>query len=484
MSQTQTRDENVTVDAAAIETEQVPSARVVPVIATLVISAFIMILNETLLSVALPALMSDFSVTAVTAQWLTTGFMLTLAIVIPTTGFLIQKYTTRQLFTFALISFAIGTVIAAIAPAFWALMLARVIQAVGTAIILPLLMTTTLTSVAPQHRGMVMGLNSIVISVAPALGPTVSGAVVNAVGWRWLFWGMLPIALIVLICGMVAIKTNNDRMNPRLDALSVLLAAIGFGGIVYGFSTLSSAFEGNFFPVVALVLAVVFLAVFSTRQKRLAADNSALLDLSVLSHHNYRMSMLIVIICMASMLGSVIVLPLYMQNVLGLSALTTGLLMLPGGLIQGVLSPIVGRLYDRIGPRPLVIPGALFLAVGQWGAITLNADSSPIMVVVWNLIFCIGMATLMTTLMTEAMGVLPRQLYGHGSALMNTVQQLAGAAGTALFIAAMTVGAQAGWFGGVGISSAFVVGAVLTLIAVLLAPTIKDQARHAHKVAA
>lgn len=481
MSQTETRKTTITPDAGAIETEQVSKYRVAPVIATLVISAFLMILNETLLSVALPALMADFSVTAVTAQWLTTGFMLTLAIVIPTTGFLIQKYTTRQLFSFALAAFFLGTLVAAVAPAFWALMLARVIQAVGTAIILPLLMTTTLTSVAPEYRGMVMGLNSIVISVAPALGPTVSGAVVNSAGWRWLFWGMLPLIIVLVIFGLFSIRTNNDRMNPRLDALSVVLAAVGFGGIVYGLSTLSSVFEGNFLPVAALVVAVVFLVVFARRQKTLAAQHSSLLDLSVLSHRNYRLSMFVVIICMASMLGSVIVLPLYMQSVLGLSALTTGLLMLPGGLIQGVIAPVVGRLYDKVGPRPLLLPGALLLGIGQWGAISLNAESSATMVVVWNLIFCMGMATLMTTLMTEAMGVLPRQLYSHGSALMNTVQQLAGAAGTALFIAAMTVGAQSGWFGGVGIRSAFVVGAALTLVALFIAPMIKDEARHAHK---
>ena len=209
--------------ARAVEPERVSPKRVAAVIAALVLSALIMILNETVLTVALPNLMADLSIQATTAQWLTTGFMLTMAVVIPTTGFMLQRFTTKSLFVAAMLLFIVGTALATIAPTFAVLLIARIIQAGGTAIILPLLMTTTLTSVPVQHRGTVMGLNSVVISVAPAIGPTLSGAIIDSFNWRWVFGLMIPVAIIVFLFGAFAIKTGKETREAPLDVLSVIL---------------------------------------------------------------------------------------------------------------------------------------------------------------------------------------------------------------------------------------------------------------------
>jgi DHA2 family lincomycin resistance protein-like MFS transporter len=461
----------------ALEPEKV-TGRVGPVIAVLVLAAMIMILNETVLSVALPPVMADFAVAPSTAQWLTTGFMLTMAVVIPTTGYLIQRLTIRAMFATALLLFLAGTALAAVATGFPMLLAGRVVQAGGTAMVLPLLMTTTLTSVPVAYRGTVMGLNSVVISVAPAIGPTVSGVLVDSLGWRWLFGLMLPIAVVVLLVGLVIIRTTSETRTAPFDGLSVVLSAFAFGGLVYGLASIDALVGGSAAPLVALVVGAVALALFVRRQVRLQRTEAALLDLRPLAVPNFRISVAIVVICMATMLGTVVVLPIYLQSGLGVSVLTTGLLLLPGGLVQGVLSPIVGRLYDAVGPRPLVIPGALLLAGGQWWLSTVGAQTSLGLVVAMHVVFCIGMATLMTPLMTVSLGSLPRSRYAHGAAIMNTLQQLAGAAGVALLVAALTIGA-AGATGGLaaalvsGTQGAFVLGGCLGLVAVVCAPFVR-----------
>ena len=467
--------------AESVEPERVPPKRIAAVITALVLSALIMILNETVLTVALPNLMADLAIEATTAQWLTTGFMLTMAVVIPTTGFMLQRFTTRSLFVWALLLFIAGTALAAIAPTFAVLLIGRIVQAGGTAIILPLLMTTTLTSVPVQHRGTVMGLNSVVISVAPAIGPTLSGAIVNSMSWRWVFGLMVPVAIIVFLFGIFAIKTGKETRKAPLDVPSVILSAFAFGGIVYALSSIADLLDGAWSPVIAMVVGVAALVLFVNRQRALRKTESDLLDLRPFKVRNFRISVIIVMIAMATMLGTVMVMPIFIQNGMGLDTLTIGLALLPGGLIQGIISPVVGRVYDKVGPRPIVIPGAVLLCGGQWLLGSVQVDTPVGMIVAFHTVFCIGMAMLMTPLMTVALGSLPREQYGHGSAIMNTLQQLAGAAGTAILIAAMTIGttmaASSGIAGNValvdGVRLAFTVGGVLGLVAIVCAPMVR-----------
>lgn len=449
---------------------------VVVVLSILVISATIMILNETILSVALPSIMADFQVPETTAQWLTTGFMLTMAVVIPTTGFLLDRFTTKAIFVTALLFFTVGTLVAALAPTFAILLIGRIIQAVGTALVMPLLMTVTLTVVPAHRRGSMMGIISIVISVAPALGPTVSGFILNSLTWHWLFWMMLPIVLIALAVGTLLIKNIGENKISPLDVFSVVLSAIAFGGLVYGFSSIGAILNGEgTVAIIIIALGLVSLAIFVWRQIQLGEEDRALMDLRPFKIRNFTFSLVAILLAFGAMLGTVMVLPIYLQNSLGVTALVTGLVVMPGGLLQGVVAPFIGRFYDKVGPRPLLIPGAVLLTVAAWAFTLLDGFSPVAMVVVLHTVFSVGMCLMMTPLMTTALGSLPRTLYGHGSAILNTLQQLAGAAGTAIMIAALSFGtllaSNAGSAQAEAVASgtrvAFIVGGIIAVIALV-----------------
>ncbi|GAA1487884.1 MDR family MFS transporter [Brachybacterium sacelli] len=461
------------------------TSKVTPIIAVLVVSAFVMILNETLLSVALPTLMESLSISAVTAQWLSTGFMLTMAVVIPTTGFLMKRLSVRTVFTVAMTLFLAGTVFAAFAPTFPVLLAARVVQAAGTAMVLPLLMTTVLALVPISARGLVMGLVGVVISAAPALGPSISGFILEHWSWHYLFVMMLPIIVVALIIGLLFMRNYTEPEAVRLDVASVILSAIGFGGVVYSLSSISAIVEGSsrLVPLLIAAVGVVSLALFSVRQVRMhARGGEPLLDLRPLRVRTFTVSVLVILMGFATMLGTVVALPLYMTGSLGISSLQVGLTMLPGAAASGVLGPLVGALYDRVGPRPIVVPGITLMAIVCWlEVLLLDADSTQGLVIALNIPLGLGMAMVMTPLMALSLGALPRELYGHGSAILNTLQQLAGALGTAVFIALLTLGALYSTESGAapevaqadGSTWAFAFGGVLTTLAVGLALTLR-----------
>ncbi len=324
------------------------------VIGLLLVAAFTVILNETVMGVAIPHLMTDLDITAVAAQWLTTAFLLTMAVVIPVTGYLIQRFPTRSVFMAAMMLFSLGTLIAALAPGFPVLLAARVVQASGTAIMLPLLMTTVMTLVPAAERGRRMGNITIVIALAPALGPTISGTILSFANWRFLFWFVLPVALTVLAVGFVRMTNVGESRPGRIDGWSIPLAALGFGGVVFGLSRFGeeAATRDGTVILASLAVGAVALAVFVWRQLLLQRTDRALLDLRTFRSRAYTIAVLLFVIAMSALFGAIILLPLFMQGVLKLTVLSSGLLLLPGGLIFGLMGPVVGRLYDRRGRSP------------------------------------------------------------------------------------------------------------------------------------
>ncbi|GAA1317641.1 MDR family MFS transporter [Leucobacter albus] len=437
-------------------------------------AAFVTILNETVMGVALPHLTEDLGISLSAAQWTTTAFMLAMAVVIPTTGYLLQRFTTRQIFTLAMSLFTVGTLLGAVAPTFSLLLFARVVQASGTAMMMPMLMTTIMALIPADSRGRFMGRITIVMAVAPALGPTVSGLILNTFSWRALFWFVLPIAIVMLLIGLVRLPNIGETRKTPLDVLSIPLSAIGFGGLVYGFSTIGSGgriAEGG----IVLAAGVIGLVLFVWRQIVLQRADGALLDLRVFRSRPFALSVSLVTIMMAAMFGTLILLPIYLQNVLGLDPVTTGLTMLPGGLIMGLIAPLVGRLFDRFGPRPLVIPGAMLASAVLWALTQLTEHTSPVLVTLAHVGLSLGLAFMMTPLMTSALGSLKPQLYSHGSATVGAVQQVAGAIGTALFVTVLgmrsassaAAGASEATASADGIAFAFFLGAILSLFAVV-----------------
>lgn len=454
------------------------------IINLLLISAFVVILNETVMGVAIPHLMKDLGITALAAQWLTTAFLLTMAVVIPTTGFLIQRINTRRLFAIAMGLFVAGTAIAVIAPGFEVLLIARIVQASGTAIMLPLLMTTVMSLEPHETLGRRMGNISIVISVAPAIGPTISGLILSQLSWRFLFIFVLPIAITMLIVGTKRMKNVGKTSQVPIDILSVILSVFAFGGLVFGLSSIGgfSEAENEAVLIGPFIIGALTMIGFIWRQIVLQRTNRALLNLNTFRTPTFTVSVIMFAICMTGMFGAFILLPLYMQNVLGLSVLNSGLLMLPGGLIMGLLAPFVGRMYDKVGPRPLLLCGTVLAATALWAlALLLDEQSSWVVLLVGHIVFSIGLAFIFTPLFTSSLGSLPKHLYSFGSATVSTVQQVAAAAGTALFVSimsgvAVTVIDQGGsQVEGVakGIHAAFLLSATICSLAIVTAFFIK-----------
>lgn len=462
-----------------------PTKQLTGIIGALALAAFLMIMNETVLTVALPAIMADMDISASAGQWLTTGFLVTMSVVIPTTGFLLQRFSSRSLFVFALSSFLVGTLIAIFAPSFAFLLLARIIQAVGTAIVLPLLMTTTLSLVPVHKRGMVMGLNSIVISVGPAVGPTVSGAIVHAWGWHYIFVLMAPLAVITLILGIIFIKLPSNARKLPVDIFSVMLSALAFGLLVYGIASIEKASENMGLTVATFVVGLASLALFIKRQIRLTREGKELLNLTPFASRNFTFAIVLIMIAFGTLLGTIMMVPIILESGKGISALAIGMMLLPGGLAQAIVSPIFGRIYDKHGPRPVLIPGAIMLALGQWMYVTVTTETELWMFMICHVIFSIGLALLMTGLMSSAMASVNPRLYGHGSAIFSTGQQLGGAIGTTIFITVMSVlsnnelaqGSDLAQSLFTGAHAAFIVGALLGTIGVVLSFFIKVEKR-------
>jgi DHA2 family lincomycin resistance protein-like MFS transporter len=454
----------------------------------LLAAVFVVFLNETMMAVALPRIQESLHIDATKGQWLTTAFALTMAVVIPITGWLMQRLRTRTVFTAAMTSFVTGTLLAALSPAFEMLVVGRVVQAVGTAIMMPLMMTTVMTIVPAEDRGRIMGRVSIVMSVAPAVGPIVSGALIQVLPWQGLFWVMLPIGLTMLAIGMRWVPNVSETRKVPLDALSVVLAALAFSALVFGLSQIGAGAVGEAAvqPWLPIAAGLVTLGFFAWRQIVLQRTDSALLDLRTFLSRDFAVSVAMMTAAMVALFGAFIVLPQFARYTLGLDPLWVGAILLPGGLLMGLAGPTVGRLYDRFGPRPLVIPGSIGLTIALWTlAFGLGEGSSWVVLLGAHILLMLSLAFLFTPAFSASLGSLAPQLYSHGSATIATLQQVAGAAGTAIFVALYATGvastgadpdlpsaaAAAG-----GSHLAFVAGGILSLAVVALALFVRKPA--------
>ena len=406
----------------------------------LVAATFVVILNETIMVNAIPRLMHEFSVDARAAQWLSTAFMLTLAVVIPMTGWFLQRVTTRAAFTTALGLFLAGTVLATAAWSFPVLLAARVVQASGTAVMMPLLMTTLLTIVPPHRRGSVMGNVTLAIAVAPALGPAVSGVLLQLGSWRFIFAVVVPIAAAMLVIGLRMLVNVGSPEHSRLDVVSIVLAALGFGGFVYGLSQVGADPSTGGLPAAPTIAAGLGLvAVFAWRQLRLGRSGTPLLDLRTMRFRTFTLTLTLMCLAFMALMGVMITLPMFLQNVHGMTPLATGLLLMPGGLVMGVLGPKVGSLFDQHGARALVVPGAMVMLGALVGFATIGTDTPAWWLLTLHVLMSVALALIFTPVFTAGLAVLPAHLYSHGSAVLNTLQQVAAAVGTAVVVTILSV---------------------------------------------
>lgn len=453
----------------------------------LIAAAFVTLLNETIMGVALPVLMDELDVTASLGQWLTTAFLLTMAVVIPITGMLITQLTTRTLFTFAVGSFLAGTLLCTASPTFWFLLAGRVIQAVGTAILAPLLMTTTITVVPWSIRGRIMGRIAVVMSLAPAIGPTVSGLILSSLSWRWMFIIMLPIASLVLAAGLWKLRNVGVTKKAHIDLISVALSVIGFGGIVYGLNLIgeSAGHDTPVSPALPLVLGLAAITLFVWRQIRLISGaGQPLLDLRVFRSYPFALATVMFMMTMVALFGVVILLPIFGTDALGLSTLTIGLIMLPGGILQAILGPIVGRIVDAKGARFVLIPGMTFIASSMAMFSQVNPETTRWYLLAAHLLMSLGLSGTFTPLFSASLGSLTPELASHGSATISTLQQVAGGIGTAIAISVMTIGSARAVSNGVsdpamvlseGVRFSFFIGAIVAACSIVGALLMKER---------
>ncbi|TKH03528.1 multidrug efflux MFS transporter [Peribacillus simplex] len=411
------------------------------ILVSLLICGFVGMFSETALNIAMTNLMEVFQISAATAQWLTTGFLLTLGILMPMSGLLLQRFTTRQLFTGSLVSLILGTLIAALAFNFEMLMFARVLQAAGMGLLLPLMFNTILVIYPPEKRGAAMGFVGLVIMFAPATGPTIGGLLIEYLTWHYIFWFSLPFLLIGLLIGLKYLENVTDVTKTRIDLLSVALSTIGFGGVVFGFSKAGEGSEGwsSAVVVTSIVVGLIALVLFILRQNVM---RDPMMNLSVFKYPMYVVGLLLVLSCMLIIMSSMIILPMFLQTGTGLSVFTTGLMLLPGSALNGILSPRMGSLFDKYGPKWLVIPGLVIVAVMLWFFTTLSPTSSVAFIVALHIGLMVGIGMIWMPAQTNGLNQLPPELYPHGTAVMNTLQQVVGAIGTAVAISILTGGME------------------------------------------
>jgi DHA2 family lincomycin resistance protein-like MFS transporter len=453
------------------------------VIKLLVAATFVVILNETIMINAMPRLMADFDVTARTAQWISSIFMLTMAAVIPVTGWFLQRVTTRAAYIIAMTTFGIGTIICGTAPIFEMLLVGRAVQAAGTAVMMPLLMTTVMTVVPEQARGRVMGNMMLAISVAPAMGPALSGLILNLGSWRLIFAFVLPVVVIVSLLSLRHLKNVGETQKTPVSWSSVVMAALGFAALVYGLSEVGARSTGQLVLFIGGGAALV--ALFVVWQLRLQRVGSPLLDLRALTHRTFTVSLALMSVAFMAFLGSMILLPLYLQDLRGLSAMQTGLLVMPGGLAMGLLGPRVGAVYDRIGARPLVIPGAILMTVVLFTmSQVIDADTPYALILGLHVVLMVSLASIFTPMFTLGLSALTPELYSHGSSILGTLQQVAGAVGTAAIVVILENRSKSLVSGGStadegfvgGLQWAFIAGAVFGLVVVVLSLLLPSKA--------
>ncbi|WNS43916.1 MDR family MFS transporter [Paenibacillus sp. MMS20-IR301] len=472
----------------------ISSIRKGPIVIIMILGAFLATLNQTIMSVVLPELMSDFSISASTAQWLTTGYMLVSGVLIPVTAYLMQRFTTRGLFQTSMIIFLAGTVISALAANFPVLLTGRLVQAAGSGIIMPLLMNVILTLYPPEKRGAAMGMVGLAVIFAPAVGPTLAGYILEHYSWESMFYGMIPLTSVIIIGGFICLRNVSARSNTRLDLSSVVISTIGFGTLLYGFSRAGSAGWLSTEVLFSLGAGVLSLGLFTWRQ--LVSPNP-LLELRAFRYKMFSLTTIINMAVTIVMYADMILLPLYLQNARGYTAMESGFLLLPGSLIMGILMPVTGKLFDRFGARWLAVIGLLILIATTLSFTRLTDSTGYLYMALMSTGRRIGLAMILMPIQTAGLNQLPAKLNAHGTAISNTVKQVAGAVGTSLLVTVMASSTKSHLqdlqaAGGTrehmlmeasiqGINDAYLVIVGISIIALLLSVFIKQHGRAPQK---
>ncbi len=451
----------------------------IPLMIALLSGAFVAILNQTLLGTALPFIMADLNIEPNLGQWLQSIFMLVNGIMIPITAFLIERFTTRGLFLTAMSLFAFGSLMCAIAPSFEVLLAGRVFQAAGAGIIMPLMQTILFLIYPVNKRGKAMGYFGLIIAFAPAIGPTLSGYLVENHHWSILFYIVLPIAIFDIIVAYFILKNITKQTYPKVHIPSIILSTLGFGGLLYGFSVAGDIGWLATETIVAIVVGGITLTIFIIMQLRM---ETPILEFRIFKYRTFTIATAIGMVSFMSMIGAAIILPIFMQDMLGFSPLESGLMLMPGAILMGLMNPITGTLFDKFGARWLLIIGSLGLMLTTLLFTNLDESTSFLYLTVSNTLRMLSISMIMMPSTTAGLNVLPEKYLPHGTAMNNTFRQMSGAVGTALLVSVMThqTVSGAGVSGEIdGVIASFVVAAIISSLGFILSFFIDNRPRRA-----
>lgn len=445
------------------------SARLIITVISLAILTFMGIFSETSLAIVSPHLMEEFHVSAVAVQWLTSGFLLLLAVAIPLSPFLVKTISTKLLFKFAVIIFITGTIMGAFASNFTMLLLGRLIMAVGTGCSLPLLTNIVLEETTPYQRGTLLGIVGLVVSFAPVSGPVLGGLIAEYLGWRWVFLIMLPILVVSFIMGSTSIRDIRKGEVYHLDVKSFLISSAGLVSFIMGLSYLSTKYG-----ILLICISFVFLGIFILLQLKVKYP---LMNIKILKYKMFTLGLITVCMPMASVLALSFLIPILAQMGLGKNALQASFIMLPGTLFSGMLAPVMGAKYSKFGVRRLLIPGFIIMCLSMFYLVF--TETTYISSIIGYICFMTGAAFCQVPAQTNALNALPQQYNADGTAILSTLQQTAGAAGTALASVLLSYGAKKAYNSGIdniyvyGINYGFMLCLVFVLVGLFAAFQLK-----------
>lgn len=402
---------------------------------TMLVGTFCTFLTSTMLTTALPTLMKSFSISANTVQWLTTGFMLMMGIIIPITGFFLQRFDSRKLYLSAILIFGIGTLLCLFATSFWMILAGRLIQGAGVGITAPVYQTIMTSIFPPSKRGAAMGTAGMVVGLAPAIGPTLSGWMLMHYSWRMLFLFILPILVLVLIMGWFTLRKVLPTKKAPIDWLSVLLSVIGFGSMLFAFSSVGNYQWTSPVVYVTLIVGLIVVGLFIWRSVKI---KNPLLQLKVFTHREFSLSAALVAVSFMAMNGFTLILPMYLQTIRGETPLASGLTLLPGAIVIGLMNPITGRIFDRLGARNMAISGMLLLTLATGSFIPITATTPVIDIVCLYTVRMMGISMVMMPVTTTGMNALPLNLISDGTVVNNTARQVFASMGTAVLVSVMS----------------------------------------------
>lgn len=402
----------------------------------LLLGGFLSLLNETALSIAFPQIMLQYNISVGTVQWLTTIYVYVSGVVFLISAFLIERFSTRRLFLSSMGFLIVGTIVAAISTNFPVLFIGRVIQAIGTGILVPLVFNSVLLLIPRKKRGLGMGFTAFVVLSAPVFAPVVMGFVMGFTDWHWFFLPVVIFFIATAILGLYYLKNITEITRPKLDILSVILAAMGFGGIIYGFSNLGD-YGLSLNVTIPLFVGIIGLILFTIRQ---LTTEHPLLHLQVFKYSFFTIGMIICTVNIMIIFGTVIIIPIYLQTALETTAFVASLVMLPGSILNCLLSLLSGHIYDKNGPKIVISSGLAIMCISIIVLAHLSVLTSLIIVLITLCGLNIGSALLVSPNQAHALGNLSLKYYASGSAIMTALQQIGGAIGSSLFVSFMTFG--------------------------------------------